>query len=86
MPHVITAPCAQTSRATCKTACVEACPVDAIHGPGKPPHSLQLFIDPELCICCAACEPICPTGAIFDEPDVPAEHADAIELNAAFFR
>lgn len=77
MSYVITDPCI----ATCDTACVDACPVDAIHGP----RNLQLYIDPSECICCAACVPVCPVSAIFDEDDVPAEWHDAIARNAAFF-
>jgi Fe-S-cluster-containing hydrogenase component 2 len=45
-----------------------------------------MFIDPGACICCASCVPVCPAGAIFDEDDVPTEHADAVEANASFFR
>ena len=31
----------------------------------------QLFIDPEECIDCGACEPECPVEAIFEESEVP---------------
>jgi NAD-dependent dihydropyrimidine dehydrogenase PreA subunit len=80
MSYVIAEPCV----AICDTACVDVCPVDAIHGPPKP-NRLQLYIDPETCICCAACEPVCPVEAIFDEDDLPERWAEYTELNARFF-
>jgi ferredoxin len=68
-------------------SCVDACPVDAIveHRPvvglasDLPP---QLFINPNECICCAACVPECPWEAIYDEGDVPAAFEPDIALNA----
>lgn len=72
-------------------ACVDVCPVDCISGEvpvetirGQPRPGLQLFIDPEACICCAACEPECPVGAIVDEDDLP-QGADDLERAVAFF-
>jgi len=96
MSYVITDSCAST----CDTACVNVCPVDAIHGPTTHEQldaldarrrSLfvlgpQLVIDPDACICCAACVQECPVNAIFDEVDVPRELHASIERNAAFFR
>ncbi len=62
----------------CKyTDCVDPCPVDCFHeGPNT------LVIDPDECIDCALCEPVCPTKAIFDEPDIPEDQAHFLELNA----
>src|SRR5687767_11998422 len=96
MPYVITELCA----GTCDTACVAVCPVDCIHGPlpvadieaipreerATALSSLQLYIDPEECICCAACVSECPVEAIFDEEDVPEPSRHSIEENGAFFR
>ncbi|APR86207.1 Ferredoxin [Minicystis rosea] len=91
MAYVIAEPCV----GTCDTACVNVCPVDAIHGPlpaddiaslPRPAREkLQLYIDPEACICCAACEPECPVDAIFDEDDLPPAWAEYREINARFF-
>ncbi len=92
MPYVITEAC----QGTCDTACVAVCPVDAIAGPvpldeitAVPPGRrreawprLQLYIDPDSCICCGACEPECPVGAIVEDVDAPAVDRSA---NAAFF-
>ena len=85
MAYVITQPCVGTK----DTACVAACPVDAIHP--KPDEAgfataEMLYIDPAACICCSLCVSHCPVGAIFDEADVPAEWSDFIERNAAHFR
>jgi NAD-dependent dihydropyrimidine dehydrogenase PreA subunit len=49
-------------------------------------ESIQLYIDPDECICCAACVSACPVEAIFDEDDVPKGSHGSIEANAAFFR
>ena len=82
MTYIIAEPCV----GTCDTACVEVCPVDCIHGPddktgageeakadGFDPEGKQLYIDPEECIDCGACEPECPVEAIFEESEVPEE-------------
>jgi ferredoxin len=77
VPYVITSLCTNDG------ACVEVCPVACIHTtPGAP----QFYIDPEVCIDCEQCEIVCPVDAIFKDVDVPAEHQDAIEVNASFFR
>lgn len=95
MTFVITEPCL----GTCDTSCVEVCPVDCIHGPMSVDEimsikmdgdeaklaDIQLFIDPDICIDCGACEPECPVEAIFEEWDVPDEWEEYIDLNAAFF-
>ncbi len=56
------------------------CPVDCIYeGPD------QLYIHPEECIDCGACEPECPVTAIFVEEDVPNEWASYTKKNYAYF-
>ena len=85
MTYIICEPCV----GTCDTACVEVCPVDCIHGPENPtgadPDGKQLYIDPEECIDCGACEPECPVEAIFDESEVPDEWSNFTKLNYEFF-
>ena len=77
MPYDITRLCTNDG------ACVEVCPVACIHTrPGAP----QFYIDPDVCIDCEQCEIVCPVDAIFKDVDVPAEHADSIDINAGFFR
>jgi len=43
----------------------------------------QLYIHPDECIDCGACEPECPWQAIFEEPAVPEIFQDDIPLNHA---
>ncbi len=65
-------------------ACVEVCPVDCIHpidGDGEP----MLYIDPDECIDCGACEPECPVEAIFAEEDVPEDQDRFVEINTKYF-
>jgi NAD-dependent dihydropyrimidine dehydrogenase PreA subunit len=97
MPYIIAEPCV----GTCDTACVPVCPVDCIHGPLsldeieeiKDEHgenapqlaNIQLYIDPDVCIDCGACEPECPVEAVFDEDEVPSKWESYIDLNAEFF-
>jgi len=68
-------------------SCIEVCPVsDCIveHRPREGTSNLpnQLFINPDLCIDCACCEPACPWEAIALDDDVPKVFADDIALNA----
>ena len=93
MAFVIAEPCVST----CDTACVAVCPVDCIHGPIDKTglgaevegletlDGLQLYIDPDECIDCGACEPECPVEAIYDEDELPAEWEKYTEINANFF-
>lgn len=62
----------------CKdTACVTVCPCDCFHeGPD------MLYINPDHCIDCGACEPECPTDAIFADEDVAFANKSDIALNA----
>ncbi|HWO17696.1 MAG TPA: ferredoxin family protein [Kofleriaceae bacterium] len=62
----------------CKyTDCVAVCPVDCFYE-GKN----SLAINPDECIDCGACEPECPTTAIFEEAELPAKWALYKDLNA----
>jgi|TARA_B110000116_G_scaffold236611_1_gene222331 ferredoxin len=77
--YVITTPCIDTV----DQSCVDVCPVDCIHfeeGIDK-----ILYIDPDECIDCGACEPACPVSAIYAEDDVPEEEAAYTEINALWF-
>ena len=77
MPYVITEACIGTE----DKSCVEVCPVDCIH-----PGENQLFINPDECIECAACEPACPVNAIFLDVDVPEKWKEYIAKNADFYK
>lgn len=85
MAFVITEPCINTKEA----ACVSVCPVDCIHPtPNEPDfhNTDQLYINPDECIDCGACEPECPVEAIFPEDEVPDHWVKYIELNRNYFR
>ena len=61
-------------------ACVDECPVDCIYeGPR------MLYIHPDECVDCGACEPVCPVTAIFYEDDVPSEWKQFTPINAEWF-
>jgi NAD-dependent dihydropyrimidine dehydrogenase PreA subunit len=79
MAYIITEACIGTK----DKSCVDVCPVDCIHGTDDDP---MLYIDPDECIDCSACEPACPVNAIYFEDDVPAEQQQYIALNAAYFK
>ena len=65
-------------------ACVDVCPVDCIH-PVDGEDVDQLYIDPQECIMCGACEPVCPVEAIFIVEDLPEEWVHYEKINADYF-
>jgi len=77
MPYIIAEPCIGVK----DKACVEVCPVDCIYEGEN-----QLWIHPEECIDCGACEPVCPVKAIFTEDETPDQWKNFIELNKQFFK
>ena len=79
MTFVITQPCIDVQ----DQSCVEVCPVDCIHF--EEGADRMLYIEPEVCIDCGACEPACPVTAIFTEEDVPEDQAHFTEINALWF-
>ena len=60
MTYVIALPCVDLK----DKACIEECPVDCIYEGGR-----MLYIQPDECVDCGACEPVCPVEAIFAEDD-----------------
>ncbi len=72
MAYVVTERCIN-----CKyTECVQVCPVDCFHeGPNC------VVIDPDVCISCGACGPVCPVDAIFEEGEVPNQYMVSIKIN-----
>jgi len=72
MPHVVTESCT-----ACRyTECVALCPVDCFHAADD-----RLYIDPDACIDCAACVPVCPVKAIVDAFDLESGADELIALN-----
>jgi len=60
------------------------CPVDCIYeytGSDRDTYPNQLYIHPDECIDCGACEPECPYQAIFEEVSVPDVFKADIKLN-----
>ena len=76
MTYVITQPCVDVL----DRSCVDECPVDCIYE-----GSRALYIHPDECIDCGACEPVCPVEAIYYEDDLPEEYEPYMEDNETFF-
>ncbi len=76
MTYTIAEPCIDVK----DKACVEECPVDCIYEGER-----MLYIQPDECVDCGACEPACPVEAIFYEDDVPDEWKEFTPVNAEFF-
>jgi len=73
MAYIVADPCVK-----CKyTDCVAVCPVDCFYEGVN-----FLVIHPDECIDRGACEPECPTTAIFEEGDLPEKWNPYIEINA----
>ncbi|HWP02852.1 MAG TPA: ferredoxin family protein [Gemmatimonadaceae bacterium] len=77
MPYVITEACIGVK----DKSCVDVCPVDCIYEGEQ-----MLYIHPDECIDCGACEPECPVTAIFPEEDVPAHLRHYIQINREVFQ
>ena len=72
MAYVVTEPCVN-----CKYGdCAEVCPVECFYQGDD-----MLYINPEECIDCDACAPVCPVNAIFPDSESSQEW---IDKNAAF--
>ncbi len=65
-------------------SCVEVCPVDCIHY--EEGSDRMEYIDPDECIDCGACEPVCPVTAIFAEDDLPEDQAAYADININWFK
>ena len=76
MTYVIALPCVDLK----DKACIDECPVDCIYEGER-----MLYIHPDECVDCGACEPVCPVEAIFYEDDLPEELQPHLDDNAAFF-
>jgi NAD-dependent dihydropyrimidine dehydrogenase PreA subunit len=74
--YVIAQPCVDLK----DRACVDECPVDCIYE-----GSRMLYIHPDECVDCGACEPVCPVEAIFYEDDTPDKWKDYYAANVEFF-
>ena len=76
MTYVIGLPCVDVK----DRACVEECPVDCIYEGER-----TLYIHPDECVDCGACEPVCPVEAIYYEDDLPDDQGKFLTINSEFF-
>jgi NAD-dependent dihydropyrimidine dehydrogenase PreA subunit len=76
MTYVIAEPCTDVK----DRSCMEQCPVDCIYEGAR-----ALYINPDECIECGACEPVCPVEAVYYDADLPDELAPAADSNRDFF-
>ena len=76
MTYVIGQPCVDVT----DRACVDECPVDCIYEGRR-----SLYIQPDECVDCGACEPVCPVEAIYYEDDLPGDLVPYLADNASFF-
>jgi NAD-dependent dihydropyrimidine dehydrogenase PreA subunit len=74
--YVIAQPCVDLL----DKACIEECPVDCIYEGNR-----MLYIHPDECVDCGACEPVCPVEAIFYEDDTPEQWKEYYKANVEFF-
>ncbi|BCB88631.1 ferredoxin [Phytohabitans suffuscus] len=76
MTYVITDACVDVNDRNCLTQC----PVDCIYEGDR-----MLYIHPDECIDCGACEPLCPVNAIFYEDDLHGDGRAYLTVAAEFF-
>lgn len=76
MPFVIGSACIDTM----DKSCMEECPVDCIYEGDR-----KLYIQPNECIDCGACEAVCPVEAISPHRKVPEDQKEFVADNARFF-
>jgi len=76
LTYVIGPGCVDTKDKTC----IEQCPVDCIYEGER-----MLYIHPDECIDCGACEPVCPVEAIVYESDASDEELVFAEAARSLF-
>ena len=74
--YIIAEPCVDVKDKSCR----EECPVDCIYDGTR-----MLYIQPDECVDCGACEPVCPVEAIYYEDDVPGQWQEYKKINTEFF-
>jgi len=80
MAYIVTEPCISEKN----KSCIDVCPVDCIYEEGDGLDQM-VYINPDECIDCGACESACPVTAIYEESAVPEEWEEYVELNREWF-
>lgn len=68
--------------------CVEVCPTDCIHPKAEEPGfdaATQLYVDPEGCIDCGACVPVCTSDSVKAGDELEGSEKHFLESNAAYY-
>lgn len=76
MAYVIAEPCVDVH----DRGCVDECPVDCIFDGIR-----KSYIQPDACVDCGACEPVCPVKAIYHEEGLPADWDIYRRIDREFF-
>jgi NAD-dependent dihydropyrimidine dehydrogenase PreA subunit len=76
MTYVVTSACIDVK----DRSCIDECPVDCIYEGGR-----MMYIHPDECIDCGACEAACPVSAIWFAGELAGSQRDFQLANAAFF-
>ena len=76
MTYVVTAACIDVL----DRSCIDECPVDCIYEGER-----KMYVHPQECIDCGACEPVCPVDAIVWERRVLTSERAHIDDNVRFF-
>ena len=79
MTYIIAEPCVNVKDGSC----IDVCPVDCIYTTSD---DSMMYINPDECIDCAACEPVCPVVAIYVEDQVPEQWQNYIPMNYDYFK
>lgn len=101
MSYIIGSPCVDVCDSACVSVCPVDCIHGPINPQGmstelnglkqsgdiKNLFSPQLYIDPETCIDCGACEPECPVDAIWDSEEEAIQNGEIeyVNKNYEFF-
>jgi NAD-dependent dihydropyrimidine dehydrogenase PreA subunit len=67
---------------------VDVCPTDCIHPKKDEPEfeaATQLYVDPQGCIDCGACVPVCTSDSIKPTDDLAEGEKEFIANSAAFY-
>ncbi|MER5527327.1 ferredoxin [Streptomyces sp. NPDC002677] len=76
MTYVVTSACVDVK----DRSCIAVCPVDCIYEGGR-----MMYIHPDECIECGACEEACPMSAILYSEDLSDDNHAFLSANASFF-